>query len=777
MSRRFDALTFGSAVALYILFYAAIFQQALLGNNYIAPSDSLDFGVSTYLSDASLWSEGMYSGYPVAGDPQTLTWYPVFQLFRVLDAPWNVFMIAAYVIASAAAFLLVRRLSGSTLAGLFGGLVYGFSGVMIAHISHYNQIHAAAWLPLVVYGLHLIREDRFRAGGAVTAAAYAMMWLAGHPQVAVYTFYLCAALVGGWLLIDRPDRPTLVQRVRWSAAGVVGGLGLAAVMIVPMLELGALSRRGAGRWDLYIQGALPPRQLLALLFPFSFGGILTPADVRVPYFGDNSPVQTTGYLGLIPLALAMVAAVRASAVRRDARLWLLLATMALLLCLGPFTPIGWIFYYVPGYAGFQLPARHFFLVACCAAVAAGFGFAQLTKPGGRRVDLASAIAVLLATGLVGGALLAWRNPAVRLLLETNHDYLNWALALPLGIGAILIVLALTGALIGPRSRIAGGILAVLLLMIHAVDMAVVHYMLPGYHFQYAEVPPEEVRPTTRIAALGVELRQRGQRILAVDGSRNPFLLPNLPRAWDVPAASGTGSLGVERYLDTLRMGGSGDVPDETFAPGHHALDLLGIRYVLVPVGSPLIASLQAQPERWQAIKDLQYSESDPDTKYTLFDNARARPRAWCAATAVAATAGQTLRAIRTSQLPDGGVFDPGRDVLVDGGDLSSLPSAPAGNANAATATVTSGSNQRYLVEAGAPCLLVVSNVYYPWWRASVDGEAVDVTRANHTLLTVPVPPGSHIVQFRLVPVTIWVGAAVTMLTALAGIVILRRPAW
>ena len=144
---------------------------------------------------------------------------------------------------------------------------------------------------------------------------------------------------------------------------------------------------------------------------------------------------------------------------------------------------------------------------------------------------------------------------------------------------------------------------------------------------------------------------------------------------------------------------------------------------------------------------------------------------------MAATAGQTLRAIRTSQLPDGGVFDPGRDVLVDGDDRSSLPSAPAGNANAATATVTSGSNQRYLVEAGAPCLLVVSNVYYPWWRASVDGEAVDVTRANHTLLTVPVPPGSHIVQFRLVPVTIWVGAAVTMLTALAGIVILRRPAW
>ncbi len=67
-------------------------------------------------------------------------------------------------------------------------------------------------------------------------------------------------------------------------------------------------------------------------------------------------------------------------------------------------------------------------------------------------------------------------------------------------------------------------------------------------------------------ALGATLRASGQRVLAVDGSRNHFLLPNLPRAWQIPSTSGTGSLGIERCLDVLRMGGSGDVPAETFAP-------------------------------------------------------------------------------------------------------------------------------------------------------------------------------------------------------------------
>ena len=146
----------------------------------------------------------MYSGYPIIADPQALSWYPVFQLMRALGFSWTLFEIVGYVIASTTAFLLVRRRHRVEYRWRLRRGRLRLSGTMLAHINHFNQVHAAAWLPLVVYGLLLIRGDRYREGAAVGAFALGLMWSAGHPQLVVYGAYLCAALVAAWLWIDRP---------------------------------------------------------------------------------------------------------------------------------------------------------------------------------------------------------------------------------------------------------------------------------------------------------------------------------------------------------------------------------------------------------------------------------------------------------------------------------------------------------------------------------------------------------------------------------------------
>src|SRR5215471_6846680 len=220
---RRDGVRFVAALFGYSVFYVTFFLQSFLSGDYIAPSDSLDFGVADYLASPAYWSNGMYSGYPIAADPQSLTWYPVLQLFRAIGADWNVFLIAAYVIASATCFLLVRRLTNSSLAGAFSGFVCGFSALMLGYIANFNQIHAFAWVPLVLYGLQLIREGLYRNGAAVAAIATALMWLAGHPQVPVYAMYVAAAVVGGSLFVDRPDRVTTLRRLRWSALALTLG--------------------------------------------------------------------------------------------------------------------------------------------------------------------------------------------------------------------------------------------------------------------------------------------------------------------------------------------------------------------------------------------------------------------------------------------------------------------------------------------------------------------------------------------------------------------------
>ena len=751
---RREAGAFLAALLMYGVFYGTFFVQSFLSGNYIAPSDSLDFGVAAYLSSPALWTEGMWSGYPIAADPQALTWYPVLHLFRALGADWNTFLIAAYVLTSATTFLFVRRLTRSTLAGAFSGFVCGFSGLMVGYITNFNQLHAFGWVPLALYGLQLIREGLHRPGAAVTALAIALMWLAGHPQVPVYAMYLAAGVIGGGLLVDRPSRAVALTRLRWAGLALALGLMLAAVALLPMMELGGFSPRADSSWELYASSALPPRELLTLLVPFAFGGFWTEAG-EVPYLGDT---RDSGYVGLLALALALAAPLMLSPRRREARLWMGIAVIEVLLCLGPATPIGMLFYYAPGYSSFQAPLRHLFLVTLCLAVSSGLAIAALTDRRAHRGVVAAAVSATILLAGIGFAMLAWRTPAVRELIESNPSYAAWALAWPLALAGGLAVLVLVGRRL-PEGRGGAITFGVLLIGFQIGDLAMLHYRWPGRRFEYADIQRAEAAPHPKMVALRDELARTSERVLATDGSKNQFLLPNLTRAWGIPAASGTGSLGIRRYLDVLGMDTSGAVSTETLSSADRGADLFAVRYALVRQHSEFADEAARQPDRWQPIENLHYDEDDPDTDYTLFRNQRALPRAWCVYRSVEVSESEALNAIRTSRLPDEGEFDPSTSALVESGSLPGWNEGAA--AGAGEAMIDHTSQNRYLVRSNTPCLLVIGEVYYPWWRVSVDNTPVELGRVNYTMLGVAVPAGSHVIRLSFAPVSVWIGAAIS----------------
>jgi uncharacterized membrane protein YfhO len=64
-------------------------------------------------------------------------------------------------------------------------------------------------------------------------------------------------------------------------------------------------------------------------------------------------------------------------------------------------------------------------------------------------------------------------------------------------------------------------------------------------------------------------------------------------------------------------------------------------------------------------------------------------------------------------------------------------------------------------------LLVLSEVYYPAWKAYVDGSPVPVHVADGLLRSVPVPEGEHAVELRYESWTLRAGMAISLLTAAA----------
>ena len=57
----------------------------------------------------------------------------------------------------------------------------------------------------------------------------------------------------------------------------------------------------------------------------------------------------------------------------------------------------------------------------------------------------------------------------------------------------------------------------------------------------------------------------------------------------------------------------------------------------------------------------------------------------------------------------------------------------------------------YDVNSGKGGVLVFSEIYYPGWTATVDGESVELGRVNYILRAIHIQPGQHQVELAFFP--------------------------
>ena len=72
--------------------------------------------------------------------------------------------------------------------------------------------------------------------------------------------------------------------------------------------------------------------------------------------------------------------------------------------------------------------------------------------------------------------------------------------------------------------------------------------------------------------------------------------------------------------------------------------------------------------------------------------------------------------------------------------------------------------------AQAPAFLIVADMNFPGWSARLDGRPVPIRSVNLLFRGVEIPAGGHRLSMRYTPPGWWVGAWLTRLSALAGLV-------
>ena len=116
------------------------------------------------------------------------------------------------------------------------------------------------------------------------------------------------------------------------------------------------------------------------------------------------------------------------------------------------------------------------------------------------------------------------------------------------------------------------------------------------------------------------------------------------------------------------------------------------------------------------------------------------------------------RAVRES-------FDPLVESWIEADDLVPTADAPV---RGAPATIVRDEPQLVEVEAtlAAPGLVVLADTFAHGWTATVDGVPAPILATNHLFRGVPAPAGMHVVRFAYRPRSLWLGAALTLASAL-----------
>jgi hypothetical protein len=219
--------------------------------------------------------------------------------------------------------------------------------------------------------------------------------------------------------------------------------------------------------------------------------------------------------------------------------------------------------------------------------------------------------------------------------------------------------------------------------------------------------------------------------------------PNASLVHGLDNLFGHNPLRLAAFAAATGVGDTVATPDQrTFSPlfpsYHSALaDLFGLRFIAT--GVPV-----EQIDKSLKTGDLALVARTPDA--FVYENTRALPRVMLATDWRVA---DFAAMIRDGGWPD---VDPKRTVLLEHAPPK-FPTPIASDEREGAVSIVRYGHVTVIVDVDAPDggIVVLNDVWHPWWRAKLDGAPADILKANVLFRAVAVPPGHHQVRFEFHP--------------------------
>ncbi|MGD0499855.1 MAG: YfhO family protein [Bryobacteraceae bacterium] len=668
-----------------------------------------------------LWDPYTFAGHSFAGEMQTAVFYPLNLLLTLfpfnrqgvfppqLYHQWYAF---AHFLGACFMFALAREMRLSRFSSIVAGICFSFGGFVV-HVEWPGMLQSAIWLPLIfLFLLRALRAASVRRTilySSVSGLSLGLAILAGQLHVAIMQTLVVLSAAGFAGFHPRAQGEEL-QRNRWVLPAVAAAVALTvafcagAVQLFPSMEYSGRAFRFLG-----VGPPLPATQKIPYayvgdgLWPHAFASLLLPFG-----FNGNMGAGETinAYLGVFPLLAAIVALRRCWS-----NLWIRylagLAAVAFLYSMGSYSLLhGALYAVVPRLWMAWEADRFVYLADFALAILAGFGVeALLHAPAGkeawdgiRRVFTWVAIAGAVALAVPG----IYGRPDI-------NPWISFSLLM------IFLSYGLFQYIVHGHHGAAARLLVVALILfdLSAFDWAPRNLIQQG---------PSHTNHLDRLlsckgAANFLKSRPGPFRVRILTDPQ-----PNIGDVFGVPTLSGRGTTLTTDTLDVL---------------GND--DLLNARYILRP------ASAGEPGAAYQ------------DAYWKVYENPGAYGGAWIVHETILESSHERL----LSRL-NGKEIDPRRQALI-GEPLDVRLALRIEGANEDVSFRAYGPNRLELTaHASSPGLLVLSEFYYPGWRATVNGKEEPIYRVDGVLRGIAIPPGESRVVVQYAPRSVLGGAALSL---------------
>ncbi|MFH1630250.1 MAG: YfhO family protein [Pseudomonadota bacterium] len=747
MTKRYYRSREALPVALLITFVITLFfevivsDKSLYGDDFIFYFYPLKKFIQEYiLQEGALpfWNPYQFSGIPIISNVQASMFYPLGFLYYVVppEVAYLYSTLLHCITGSLFMYFFMRAIPISPFGSFAAALVFSFNGYFIGHLyaGHLSFVQTYIWIPLIFLLVYrFVRTGRFQ--NAVGAGmAVGVQILGGFPQISFYTVLgaIGFVLFYGVVFSRRGDYISSL----WLMGGLIILLGvgflLAAVQVLPTYEFTGLSTRAGGvSYGMATYESLHPKELLAFLIPDIFGNAVDGSYWRISG-GRHHFWESCGYLGIMPLFLAFVRT-EAKELRRLRLFFGLMVLGALFLALGKYNPLYPLVYKLPGFKHFRIPAQIIFLYVFSVAVLSGIG-AHRVLEGGWHFNK-SFVAFFALSGMLMG--LFWvglhlnpfqfffqlfRHFGDGPVTEANLVNLYGRISLSIQTGALLLFLSFLLLVLHRRGLVTPNLFTVVVSSILIIDLYLFGaQFIKSYEFS---TPPKKQGIVHQLHANASQGRvaAKTMALRANDGLEYGF-----------PSILGYDPLILKRYVEYV-------FSSQGWQPHDHVVLLQYITEPNAKLLRPLHVNKMIIGDEVKEIKNqMPYA--------TMVGNSVTKP----------------LEDI----LPFMGSedFDPLKMVVFEPEYGIESGSVSSGTFEASCSVLKYASESISLkTSANQAGYLVLSEIFYPGWQATVDGKRVRVLRGNYLFRVIPLDKGEHEVHLYFVSWPFRVGGVISLVT-------------